>query len=151
MAAGNYWYYVATGNERGESPACVPVQITGVTADYKVTVTINHPTAGVFRFFNVYRSAVGGTAHSAKFIGRVVPVVGAASTDFVDLNNKVPGFVTGVLLEKNGAEIRQLAAYSRLKLAVSDLSIPEAHFRFLGLAVVTPRKYVLVDNLKGTL
>jgi hypothetical protein len=69
----------------------------------------------------------------------------------VDLGNKAPGFVTGYFLQKDGATIRELAPYSRLKLAVSDLSMPEAHFRFLGLAVTTPRKFVILDNLKGTL
>jgi len=151
LAAGNYIYYVTAGNEVGESPACAAVTISNVTANYKVTVTITHPSSGVYRFFNVYRTAAGGAVSTAKFIGRCIPTVGSATTDFVDLNNRTPGFVTGYFIQKDGAEIRQLAAYSRLKLAVSDLSIPEAHFRFLGLAVTTPRKFVLIDNLKGTL
>jgi hypothetical protein len=151
MVAGDYIYYVTSGNELGESPATAALTVSGVTVNYKVTLTINHPAGGVFRFFNVYRTAAGGAASSAAFIGRVIPTVGAGSTSFVDLNNKVPGFVTGFFLQKDGAEVRQLAPYSRLKLAVSDLSIPEAHFRFLGLAVTTPRKYVLIDNLKGSL
>jgi hypothetical protein len=69
----------------------------------------------------------------------------------VDLNGKVPASVSGYFLQKDGATIRELAPYSRLKLAVSDLSMPEAHFRFLGLAVETPRKFVLIDNLNGTI
>lgn len=150
MVAGDYIYYVTSGNEIGESPYS-SVTVTGVTANYKVTLTITQPASGVWRFYNVYRTAAGGAISSAAFIGRVIPTVGSNTTSFVDLNNRTPGFVTGYFLQKDGAEVRQLAPYSRLKLAVSDLSMPEAHFRFLGLAVTTPRKFVIIDNLKGTL
>jgi hypothetical protein len=47
--------------------------------------------------------------------------------------------------------MKELAPYSRIKLAVTDLSQPEGHFRFCTLAVVKPRMNVLVDNLKGTI
>lgn len=148
MAQGTYYYYVTAGSEAGESPATAASGVS-VTADYKVTVTITKPASGVYRFYNVYRSAAGGSAATAKFIGRVVPTVGSNDTEFVDLGNKSPGFVTGYFLHKDGATIQELAPYSRLKLAISDLSMPEAHYRFLGMAVTTPRKYVLIDNLKG--
>lgn len=150
LAAGNYYYFATAGNEAGESSPTAAVLVSGVTANYKVTVTITH-SSGVYRFFNVYRSPVGGTAAQAKFIGRCIPTAGSASTDFVDLNGKVPASVSGYFLQKDGATIRELAPYSRLKLAVSDLSMPEAHYRFLGLAVETPRKFVLIDNLNGTI
>ena len=45
----------------------------------------------------------------------------------------------------------QLAPYSKLKLAVNDLSLPEAHFRFLSLALYQPRKNVLLENITGQL
>jgi hypothetical protein len=151
IAAGTYYYYATAGNEVGESVACTAVSSGSVTKDYKVTVTITQPASGVYRFYNVYRSPVGGTAAQAKFIGRCIPTAGSSTTDFVDLNGMVPASVTGYFLQKDGASIRELASYSRLKLAVSDLSMPEAHFRFLGLAVETPRKFVLIDNLNGTI
>lgn len=150
LAAGTYYYYATAVSEVGESPACTAASAS-VTADYKVTVRITHPASGVYRFFNVYRTQAGGAASSARFIGRIVPTVGSGYTDFVDLGNKTPGFVTGYFLQKDGATIRELAPYSRLKLAVTELSMPEAHFRFLGLAVTTPRKFVILDNLKGTI
>jgi hypothetical protein len=151
LAAGDYYYYATAVSEVGESQPCTAVLVSGVTINQKVTVTITVPASGVYRFYNVYRSAAGGAANTAKFIGRVVPTLGGGTTNFVDLNNKSPGFVTGFFLHKDGATIQELSPYSRLKLAVSDLSMPEAHYRFLGLAVTTPRKYVIVDNLKGSL
>jgi hypothetical protein len=145
LAAGNYIWLVTAVNEIGESPAAA-TGATAVTAGQQVTLNISG--SGVVRYFNVYRTNVGGAAATAKFIGRVANS-GGASTNFVDLGNKIPGFVTGFLLEDDTMDVRELASYSRLKLAVTDLSTPEAHFRFLTLAVTQPRKNVLIDNLSS--
>ena len=103
----------------------------------------------MFRYFNVYRSLAGGSQASAKYIGRVIVTAGAGSTVFYDLGNKQPGFVTGYLIQGDTMAMMELAPYSRLKLAVTDLSTPEAHFRFCTLAVKQPRKNVLLDNITG--
>lgn len=150
LAAGDYIYFATTGNEIGESVKCASATASGVTLGQKVTVTITHPGSGIYRYFNVYRTAAGGAESTAKFIGRV-KVANAATTDFVDLGNKVPGFVTGYLVQDDAAGIKELCPYSRQKLAVTELSTPEAHFRFLTLAVYKPRQFVLIDNLKGTI
>jgi hypothetical protein len=138
IPAGTHVYIVTQENERGEGEYASVSQ--AVLAGEKVTLTISG-TAGAM--FNVYR---GSSAASAKFIGRV-KFSGAATTDFVDLGNKAPGFVTGYLVQKDCWGIHELAPYSRLKLAISDLSMPEAHFRFLTLAGYQPRKNVIADNL----
>lgn len=46
--------------------------------------------------------------------------------------------------------IKELSPYSRMKLAVVDMTVPEAHFRFCTLAVFEPRKNVILDNLIGS-
>jgi hypothetical protein len=149
-AGQSYTYFVTSGNEIGESPASAAVaQSVSTDGDY-MAVLITHPGSGTVRYFNVYRSPAGGTAASAKFIGRVALAVGASTTTFVDLGNKNPGFVTGFLVQGDTMVMKELSAYSRLKLAVTDLSTPEAHFRFCTLAVTQPRKNVLIDNLKGS-
>ncbi len=144
-----YKYYATAENEIGESPASASASITVSTAANYITVTIT-PGSGTNRFFNVYRSAAGGSAASARYIGRVINS-GSSTTVFTDLGNKIPGFVTGYLVQADTMEMKELAPYSRLKLAVSELSEPEAHFRFVCLAVTQPRKNVLVENLKGDL
>jgi hypothetical protein len=145
IPAGTYVYFVTAANERGESVKSADVS-QGVLAAQHVTLTIA-PVTGA-KFFNVYRSKAGGSAADAKFIGRVA-ASGVGSTSFVDLGNRKPGSVTGFLLQSNTMGIHQLAAYQRLKLAISDLSLPEAHFRFLCLAVKQPRKNVLFENIEG--
>jgi hypothetical protein len=145
LDAGDYVYYVTSANERGESLPSASIAAT-VTAGQKTTLTIAQVSGA--KYYNVYRSEVGGSAASAKFVGKVKDS-GASTTAFVDLGNREPGSVTGYLLQSNTMGFYQLAAYSRMKLALSDLSLPEAHFRFLCLAVKQPRKNVLFENITG--
>jgi hypothetical protein len=143
-----YQYAVTSCNELGESPKSPVVAGTVVATGDKLRVTITHPGSGTVRYFNVYRSLAGGAAGTEKFIGRVLLRAGQTTTLFTDLGNKLPGFVTGFLLEEGAGVFKELAPYSRKKLAETELSTVEAHYRFLTLAVVAPRKNVLVDNLK---
>jgi len=147
LAAGTYTYYVTACSERGESARSAAAS-QAVTAGQSCTVTITQ-VAGA-KYYNVYRSEDGGSAATAKFIGRVADS-GAGTTVLTDLGNREPGSVTGFLLQSNTMELRQLAPYSKLKLAINDLSLPEAHFRFLCLAVKQPRKNVLLENISGQL
>lgn len=149
-----YSYYVTSANEAGESaPQTSAAPTAAVVLNGTVSFTIT-PSIGNVRFFNVYRvpavtaSTTHGPAAGAKFIGRVA-ANGTAAVTFTDLGAKLPAFVTGYLLQSDTAGLKELSPYSRLKLAVSDLSIPEAHFRFLTLAVFQPRKNVLLDNIAG--
>lgn len=148
LDAGTYAYKVTAVSERGESVAKNDdggVQV--VAAGEAVTLTIA-ATSGA-KYFNVYRSEDGGSFATAKFIGKVKAASGA--TSFVDLGNREPGSVTGYLIQSSTLGFHQLSPYSRLKLAVSDLSMPEAHFRFLCLAAYQPRKNVLLENIDGQL
>ena len=148
LEAGTYAYKVTAVSERGESVAKnddAGVQV--VAAGEAVTLTIAAVSGA--KYFNVYRSEDGGSFATAKFIGKVK--AGAGATAFIDLGNRLPGSVTGFLIQSSTMGFHQLSAYSKLKLAVSDLSIPEAHFRFLCLAAYQPRKNVLLENIEGQL
>lgn len=147
LAAATYNYYVTAVSMRGESqPSAASAQAVAAAGN-KVTVTIT--AAAGAQYYNVYRSEAGGSAASAKFIGRIAQ--GAGNPVFTDLGNRQPGSVTGFLIQGNTMGIAQLAPYSKLKLAVNDLSLPEAHFRFLSLAMYQPRKNVLIENITGQL
>jgi hypothetical protein len=151
-ASDKFTYFVTSVNEIGESiaSAAVAADVLAAKAGYGIVLTIPAPGSGSVRYFNVYRSAQGTTTAAlagCKFVGRVA--YAGANTTFTDLNNRMPGFVTGYLLQGDTMEMRELAGYSRAKLAVTDLSIPEAHFRFTTLTVPEPRKNVILDNIKG--
>ncbi len=146
--AGQVYIYTATShNELGESVASATYSVSIIAAGDKVGLLIAPPGSGTVRYYNVYRTLAGGLAGTQKFIGRVV-ANGASTVTFTDLGNKLPGFVTGFLIQSDTMALKELMPYSRLKMAVVDLAQPEAHFRFCSLAVYQPRKNVLLDNLK---
>jgi hypothetical protein len=147
LLAGTYAYYVTACNQRGESLRSATTSHTVATDGDAVDATITAVTGAAF--YNVYRSDAGGTAADAKFIGKIKQ--GAGNPVFRDLGNRSPGAVTGYLLQSDTWGIHQLSAYSKLKLAVSELSLPEASFRFLCLAGYQPRKNVILDNIDGQL
>lgn len=132
-------YFVTAENEVGEGfvVESAPVDIA---LGQIVTFTIA-AQAGV-KWFNIYR---GTTQANAKYIGRVASF--GTATVFTDLGNKAPAFVTGYLIQEDTWGIHELASYSRMKLAIQDMSIPEAHYRFLCVSGKQPRKNVCVDNL----
>jgi hypothetical protein len=142
-----YKYLITAVNERGESLGALSNSATSIAGE-KITLSIA-PQAGVL-YFSVYRaSGASVAAADCKFIGNVAQAA-SGNTVFTDLGNRSEAFVTGYLVQKDCWGIHELASYSRLKLAISDLSLPEAHFRFLTLAGYEPRKNVLIDNLTGT-
>lgn len=149
-AGDKYNYFVTSINEKGESPVFGPVEVTIGADGHRVELTIGTPASGSVKGYNVYRTKPNAPAKSARFIGRVM-ASGLATTKFIDLGNKVPGFVTGFLIQGDTFSVKELAPYSRMKLAQADLSTPEAHFRFLTLAVEEPRKNVLLDNIEGSI
>ena len=138
-------YKITACTEIGESIASALQSVTIAADGDKVTLTCT--PVSTTRYYNVYRTLESGAAGTEKFIGRVV-ANGASAVTFTDLGNKIPGFVTGFLVQGDTMALKELAPYSRLKLAVTDLTQPEAHFRFCTLAVMEPRKNVLVDNLQ---
>ena len=144
LAGEVYFYKACAVNEIGESPRSA--YVTGTISTDGDDVHFDITPVSTTRYFNVYRTLAGGAQGTEKFIGRVV-ANGASAVTFTDLGNKIPGFVTGFLIQGDTMAMKELAPYSRLKLPVTDLSQPEAHFRFCSLAVMQPRKNVLVDNL----
>lgn len=140
LPVGTYTYMVTACNELGESaPTNANVTSTGMVLGDAVSLAIASVTGA--KYYNIYRSVDGGTRK--MFIGRV------ASTTFVDLGHKAPGFSTGYLVQSDTMGLKQLSAFSQLKLAISDLSVPTALYRFITLGVMQPRKNVILDNING--
>lgn len=85
LVAGTYVYYATAENERGEGFAGAS-QSQAIVAGHKINVTITAVSGA--KFYNVYRSAAGGSAASARFIGKIKQ--GASNPVFVDLGNRLP-------------------------------------------------------------
>lgn len=146
VAAEVYQYKVTAGNELGESALSAAVTGTVVATGDILTVTVTASTGA--KFYNIYRSAAGGAATSVKFIGRV-RAASSGNTSFIDLNNQLPGFVNGYLCQWDTMTMKELAPFSRKELAQTDLSSTTAFFRFVSLALLAPRKNVILANLVG--
>lgn len=145
-----YTYYVTAQNEKSAGFPSDAASITIAAGGNQVALTITSG-GGTVRFYNVFRGNAGAPASKARFIGKVKVNGLTATTTFVDLNNRLPGATVAFLIKHDSMEIKELAPYSRLKLAVVTLAKPEAHFRFCCLAVMAPRYNVLCDNIIGSL
>jgi hypothetical protein len=146
IAAGTYVYYVTAVSERGESVKSANAS-QAIAAGERADLTIGAVSGA--KYFNVYRSNAGGSALSAKFIGRTKASSG--STIFVDLGNRQPGSITGFLLQMDTMEQAELASFSSLDLAVSNLSMPKAFYQFLCIGAKQPRKNVLMDGVSASI
>jgi len=145
--AGDVYQYKATSvNEIGESVLSPAITATITAAGQQVAsvITVTQPV----KFCRVFRTAAGGSTF--KFIGNVAVTPGATTVTFTDLGNRIPGFVTGTAFQSDTWDFAELSPYSRVKLAVTDLSQPEGHFRFLCVRGYQPRKNVLLDNIAST-
>lgn len=149
-AGQKYWYGVTAVNENGgESPMTFISGVLTIAADGdEVVLAIGAPASGVYRQFNVYRSLNGGSKASTKYIGRVAAAA-SGSTTFNDQGNKLPASVTGALIQADTWEIRELAPFTRKRLAETDLTHPEVFYRFVAQVGRSPRKNSLADNLSG--
>jgi hypothetical protein len=141
-----YQYFVTAANEAGGEGPKKTVAGTVVATGDEMVLAIGVPASGTVRYFNVYRSAAGGTQASAKFIGRCA-ATSSGTGSFRDQGNKIPAFVTGALLQNDTMELREMAGFTRKKMAESNLTHPEVFYRFLCLAMLQPRKNCIVDNL----
>lgn len=144
-----YNYYATACNEAGESGACPLAAVTVLVAGDEMVCTIT-AGAGTTRYYNVYRTLANGaaTATACKFIGRVMNA-GAATQVFNDRGNKIPGFSTCYLIQPDTMEMKELSGFTRLKLALHDLTTPEAFYQFTTLTSLQPRKNVIGENCLG--
>lgn len=135
----NAVYLITASNERGEGPGTL-TNTVNVTAGQQVALTIT-AQAGVTHF-SVYR---GTSAANARFVGHVAATGG--NVVFTDLGNMAPGSSTAYLLEKSCWEVGELMPFSKVSLAVTDLSTPTAGARFLALKGLQPRKNAVVTSI----
>jgi hypothetical protein len=147
LEAGDYVYYVTAVSERGESVPSAAATVSVAQGDSAV-LTIN--AVAQAKYYNVYRSQVGGNAADCKFIGKVKDS-GLATSVFTDLGNRAPGSISAYLIQEDTMDLAELAPFSSMQLAVTDLSLPKAYYRFLSTAVRQPRKNTILENVVSQL
>jgi hypothetical protein len=147
LQAAAYIYVVSAVNNLGEGAISAPTTVTLALAGNKATVTIGASSGALY--YDVYRTAAGGASGTWLSIGRVV--AGPAGAVFTDLGNRAPGAVTGFLIQKDTAHLGELSGFKKLQLGISQLSINNAFYRWVTLAVEAPRKNAIIENLQGQL
>lgn len=146
LTAGSYSYVASAVNQYGEGPTSAVSTVTVTATGDKVTATIG-AVAGAL-YFRVYRTGNAGAPGSELFIGNVAAAP-AGSTTFTDLGNRSPGSLTGFLIQKDAMHMGELSGFKKLQLGISQLSINNAFYRWVTLAVEAPRKNAIVENLLG--
>lgn len=147
-------YYVSASNELGEGQGSTNVTVTITNNGDQVNLTITGSTSANNYWYNVYSSLPGTTTAastaSMKFIGRVKANNSQVlSTTFNDLGNRLPGAVTGFLLDKRNIERPQLSPFSTLQGAVVDSAYRKLFVQVETVTVITPTFSVLFENLSG--
>lgn len=151
FTTGQVYNYVVTGvNEAGEGNASSIVSVTITSPGQSINLTITAAAGNVSRWYNVYRSAPTLTALSVttslKFVGRVARSDGT-NTVFSDLGNRSPGASVGILLDKRGVEMVELAPFTGVDLALVDTARRQLFYRFVTLKVAMPRFSALAENI----
>jgi hypothetical protein len=137
LEAGTYQYRITEVNDFGESaPRNITAAVVVAADDSSVVLTMPAPQAGT-KYFKVYRSANGGSAASAQFIGNYRAGLGA----FVDADAKRPGLGEAFMLDMSAECMRfkQLAPLSKINFAIVTTALEFAIVLYGALFVYTPR------------
>lgn len=145
LQAATYRYTVSAVNGFGEGALSAETSVTLAAAGNKATVTIGAVSGALY--YRVYRTAAGGATGTELSIGNITATPSGAV--FTDLGNRVPGALTGFLIQKDTMHLGELSGFKKLQLGISQLSINNAYYRWATLAVEAPRKNAIVENLQG--
>jgi hypothetical protein len=136
LEAGTYIYRLTEVNDFGESAPFTSAGVVVATGSNSVTLTLPAAQAGS-KYFKVYRTAAGGAAASAQFIGNYRVGLGA----FIDKDAKRPGLGEAFMLDMSAECMRfkQLAPLSKINFAIVTTALEFAIVLYGALFVYTPR------------
>ena len=142
-----YIYQVVAVNDRGRSTPVTSAAVTMVADGHQVSMVIN-ATVGA-KSYDVYRTAAGGLAASAQFIGSVAPISVGGAVTFYDRNRKLPGLGEAYLMTMAAEtlEFKQLTPLSKINLAITSAALEFFMLLYGALIVYTPRKCFLLKNV----
>jgi hypothetical protein len=137
LEAGTYQYRITEVSDFGESaPRNITTAVVVAANDSSVVLTVPAAQAGT-KYYKVYRSASGGSAASAQFIGNYKVGLGA----YVDADDKRPGLGEAFMLDMSAECMRfkQLAPLSKINFAIVTTALEFAIVLYGALFVYTPR------------
>lgn len=136
LAAGDYIYKVTFVNDFGESSPIEAAPVTAV-ADDSIDLTIAGAIPAEVKYMRVYRTAPGGAAASARFIGNYKNGIAVIK----DINDKLPGLGEAFMLDMSAdvMKFKQLCPLSKLSFAVVTTALEFAIVLYGSLVVFCPR------------
>jgi len=143
--AGTYVYKIVACNRYGKSAPTTSASIA-VSASDQVSMTVTDG-GGDTAWYEVYRTAAGGAASTARFLFKVAK--SGASQTIVDLNRFLPNCSKGYMLTQTSEvlKIKQLAPFSKIPLATIDTSVRWMQVLYLALQVQAPKKNGMFINV----
>lgn len=145
MAAGTYYYFVASGNDAGETDARAS---TGqvVTAGDQVTVTIAD-VAGATRFV-LYRGTTSAVA-DARWIAQIPATSGGGGTVYVDREQSIPGTGYMILADMNPENwcLPQLAPLLKFPQPISGTTMSFLLILYHTLVVKAAERIQVFENI----
>lgn len=139
-------YKVVAINKFGESVASAASTINVVQGG-SASLVITPPSDGsAVAGYKIYR---GDAGKEPLFIKRIAAGSGSTTT-FIDLNENIPGTGTMVLMydDITNNVFKQLVPFIKIPLAVIDASIRWMQMLYGTPIFATPRKNVLIKNIK---
>jgi len=137
LEAGTYQYRVTEVSDFGESaPRDITAPVAVLANGGSAVLTMPTAQNGT-KYYKVYRSANGGSAASAQFIGNYRVGLGA----YVDADAKRPGLGEAFMLDMSAECMRfkQLAPLSKINFAIVTTALEFAIVLYGALFVYTPR------------
>tara|TARA_R110000765_G_scaffold35673_16_gene80120 strand:- start:96 stop:1580 length:1485 start_codon:yes stop_codon:yes gene_type:complete len=145
--AGAYTYQIVACNQYGKAIAVDSAAVTVASGDsVSITVTNGSDTS----YYEIYRTAAGGAAATARLIFKVA--AGTVTTSIVDLNRFLPNTSKGYMLTQSSEVLKwkQLAPFTKIPLATIDTSVRWMQVLYGALQVMAPKKngiFINVGNL----
>lgn len=148
--AGLYYWAAEGGSKAGRSLALTKSTGHTVASGDGATLTITADGGANETYYMIYRSRRNGTNGTTDFREMVrVPKAGA-TTEYVDLNQNVPGTSKIFCFSQRDEAIviRRLLPMTKFPLYPSNTPvIPWAHLLFLALRVGLPNQHTIIKNV----
>lgn len=147
--AGSYFYKIVACNDFGKSAAvAVDASAIAVAAGDKMTFGVTPAAAGV-KWYELYRSKVGGLVTATSLIDRIANTSGAGAQTVNDLNETLPFTSVAFLLQQNREAFtwKQLAPMLKIPLAVVDANIRWMQLLYGVLMLYAPGKVAMIKNI----
>jgi hypothetical protein len=146
--AGTYSYSLSAVNDKGRS-AAIALGTIAVAAGDAVTVSITPAAGNAPKFYQLYRTKVGGAVGTERSIMRIPNTAGAGLIVLTDKNAFLPGCTSGYLLQMDAEnlDVKMLTPMMKMNLALVSTEMQWLQLIYMTVRLMTPNKNILFRNI----